>query len=70
MVVVITSELKDKDTNPEDKAMQKFIVLRAFPVTICVHECPSQVTNPPSISTTCTIGGELLYLKGRKVHTT
>jgi len=53
---------------PEDKATQKFIVLRAFPVTICVHECPSQVTNPPSVSTTCTtIMVGLLYFRGSEM---
>jgi len=60
--------IKDKETYPEDKATQKFIVRRAFPVTICVHECPSRVTNPPSVSTTCiTIMVGLLYFRGSEM---
>jgi hypothetical protein len=31
-----------------------------------VHECPSQVTNPLSVSTTWTIMICLLYFRGRK----
>jgi hypothetical protein len=59
--------IKDKEAYPEDKAIQKFIVLRAFPVTICVHACPSQVTTPPRVSTTCTtMVGLLNFSRSKK----
>lgn len=40
-----------KKTNPEQRAVQKFKVLLAFPVITCVVALPCEVTTPPRSST-------------------